>query len=89
MAGDRIAFLQDQTFTTDWYITKYDSLSGFLLEKCNKNRMTFRSNTLAKAIAEASLKNVDFRCVRFSLYITEHGLCLDVKNPKVTLTTRK
>ena len=88
-AGDRVAFLQDKQFPTDWYITKYDSKSGFLLEANKKGGLFFRSNSLSRAIAKASLKNVDFRNVLFQLSITEHGLALDVKNPKITMSTRK
>lgn len=81
--GDKVVFLQDADYPTDWYIKKTTDKEGFVLRKTGLKTLSFKSSSLVTFIAKASLKTSAFSSVLFTLTYGENGLALDVKHPKI------
>lgn len=88
-AGDRIVFLQDQSFPTDWYIAKSDDPSGFKLTAGGRKNLIAQSGELVGKIA-ASVNVPEFTYLSFLLACAGDNLyILDVKHPRVTYKTTR
>ena len=82
--GDKVIFLQDADYPTDWYVKKTTTdKDGFVLRKTGLKTLSFKSSSLVTFIAKSSLKTSSFSTVLFTLTFGENGLALDVKHPKV------
>lgn len=81
--GDRVVFLQDADYPSDWYIQKTTSKDGFVLRKDGRNALAFKSSTIVELVGKSALKTMSFSSVLFQTDFTENGVRLDVKHPKV------
>lgn len=81
--GDKVVFLQDADYPTDWYIKKTTDKDGFVLRKTGLKIISFKSSSLVTFIAKASLKTTAFSSVLFTLTYGDTGLALDIKHPKI------
>lgn len=83
-AGDRIVFLQDEQYPTDWYVRSTTETAGFLLENKGRNVVGFSSSTLSGAIASSTMQDKAFQQVRLWCKANKDGLLqLDVKHPVI------
>ncbi len=81
----RIVFLQDKRYPTDWYIQKTTDEKGYEL-RLNKNGSFALTNyPLVREIVNSTLKPQEpFMTITFPLSLTDNGLALGVKHPKIT-----
>lgn len=83
-AGDKVVFLQDADYPTDWYIQKtITDKDAFVLREVGKKGLSFKSSSLVSFIAKSALKTVAFSSVLFGLSFTDNRLALGVKHPKI------
>ena len=83
-AGDKIVFLQDADYPTDWYIQKAETdKDAFVLREVGKKGLSFKSSSLASFIGKSAIKTMAFSSVLFGLTFTDNKLALGVKHPKI------
>ena len=89
---DRIEFLQDNAYPTDWYIQKVDNKFGFPLKSDKKGNICFITSGIRDMLLKTVIKNelLQFRCVRFNLIPTSDGkLAINTKTYIVSKTRIK
>jgi hypothetical protein len=89
---DRIEFLQDDAYPTDWYIQKVDNKFGFPLRSDVKGNLCFITSGIRDMLLKTVIKNalLQFRCVLFDLTPTSDGkLAINTKTYRVSKTRIK
>lgn len=89
---DRIEFLQDNAYPTDWYIQKVDNKFGFPLRGDRKGNICFITSGIRDMLLKTIIKNelLQFRCILFSLVPTADGkLAINTKTYRVSKTRIK
>jgi len=89
---DRIEFLQDNAYPTDWYIQKVDNKFGFPLRSDSKGNLCFITSGIRDMLLKTIIKNelLQFRCILFNLTPTSDGkLVINTKTYRVSKTRIK
>jgi len=89
---DKIEFLQDNAYPTDWYIQKVDSKFGFPLKSDSKGNLCFITSGIRDMLLKTIIKNelLQFRCILFDLAPTPDGkLAINIKTYRVSKTQIK
>lgn len=77
---DKIVFLQDNDYPTDWYVQKDTDKFGFPLHANNKGNLSFQSCTLKDLLLKTVVKDkyLQFRSIRFLLTPKQGRLAVNI-----------
>jgi len=81
--GDRVTFLRDRKYPSDWYVAKSDD--GYRLKLDGRRCLTFFSEPLAVAVIRSVVPDTsNVACVTFTVAHAETGCALNTKTPRIT-----
>lgn len=89
--SDKVEFLQDTAYPTDWYIQKADNKFGFSLKPDTKGCRVFYSSTLKDLILKTVVKDetLQFRNILFALVPSNGKLAICTQGYRVSSTYKK